>query len=136
MSQEHAVTHIRINIKEGFIETRTKDGSGIRQEFETGIAIQLTPFGKDGEGATRKALAASQAASEPAPLPDAQDQASEAAPTRKEKTPATVIPGRLKNQPKEGRPDSNGKPTAWAHFLGHLEGVDGAVLISASFHNH
>src|SRR3712207_4291285 len=110
MSNENEVTHIRINLKEGFIETRTKDGSGIRQEFRTGVAIQLTPFGKDGEGAARKALAASQPEAEPSPPPDQVDQASEAAPAHREKSPAVVLPGRLKSTPIEGRADSHGKP--------------------------
>ena len=110
MSQENEVISIRIDLKEGYIETRTKDGSGIRQEFRTGIAIQLTPFGKDGEGATRQALAASQPDPEPTTsLPDPAQEASEAAPARREKAPAIVLPGRLKSTPVDGRPDGHGK---------------------------
>src|SRR5215210_9529850 len=136
MSTENEIISIRISLKEGFIETRAKDGSGIRQEFGTGVAIQLTPFGKDGEGAARKALAASQPEGESSPLPDPVDQASEAAPARREKSPAIVLPGRLKSTPVDGRPDGHGKPTAWAHFLAHIDGQEGAVLLSATFHNH
>src|SRR5689334_14648372 len=135
MSQENEVILIRINLKDGFLETRTRDGSGIRQEFGTGTAIQLTPFGKDDEGRMRKTLAASEAKA-PAPLPDPQSEASESAPARREKAPAIVLPGRLKTTPVEGRADGHGKPTARAHFLAHLDGQDGAVLLSATFHNH
>lgn len=140
MPQENEIVSIRINLKEGFIETKGKDGSGIRQEFRTGVAIQLTPFGKDGEGAVRKVLAASQpepeAVSTDADQAEAFEQVSETAPTRRETSPAVVLPGRLKTTPVEGKPDGHGKPTAWAHFLAHVDGQDGAVLLSATFHNH
>jgi hypothetical protein len=134
MSQEK-ITSIRINIKEGFMETRSEDGSGLRVDLATGDVLQQIPFGKDGAGATRRALAASQPEPE-APLPDPVEQASEAAPARREKSPAIVLPGRLKSTPVAGRSDGHGKPTAWAHFLAHLDGQEGAVLLSATFHNH
>src|SRR5262249_35089467 len=140
MSQKNEIVSIRINIKEGFIETKSRDGSGIRQSFQTGEALQLTPFGKDGMGATRKAVAASQSEAEaPSTEVDAipqLDQPGEAVPARKEKSPATVLSGRLKNKPSEGRPDGHGKPTAVSPFLTHQEGADGAVLVYATFHNH
>jgi hypothetical protein len=66
------------------------------------------------------------------PEPAAQD-APRPAPA-KEKAPTTIIPGKLQNQPVEGRPDRHGKPTAYARLLGHLEGEEGATLLSTSFH--
>jgi hypothetical protein len=42
--------------------------------------------------------------------------------------------GRLKADPKEGRPDSNGLPTAWAPLAAHQDGSDEALMLSASFH--
>jgi hypothetical protein len=62
----------------------------------------------------------------------AQDDA-KPAPT-KEKSPTTVIPGKLQSKPVEGRPDRHGKPTAYARLLGHLQGEEGATLLSTSFH--
>lgn len=53
----------------------------------------------------------------------------------REKQPALVLPGRLQTRPMEGRPDGRGKPTAWARFLAHVEDTDGALLLSATFHN-
>lgn len=53
----------------------------------------------------------------------------------REKQPALVLPGRLQTRPLEGRPDSRGKPTAWARFLAHVEGADNALLLSATFHH-
>jgi hypothetical protein len=52
----------------------------------------------------------------------------------KEKSPTTLLPGKLQTKPKEGNPDRHGKPTAWAQFLAHVEGREGATLLSASFH--
>lgn len=53
---------------------------------------------------------------------------------RKEKTPTVVLPGKLQTRPKEGNPDRQGKPTAWAQLLAHVEGREGATLLSTSFH--
>ena len=64
------------------------------------------------------------------PQPQAETQPT---PT-KEKSPTTVIPGTLHSKPVEGLPDRNKKPTAYARMLGHLEGEEGAVLLSTSFH--
>jgi hypothetical protein len=55
-------------------------------------------------------------------------------PPAQEKNPTLVVPGRLQTKPQDGRPDRQGKPTAWAHLLGHIEGRDGATLLSTSFH--
>src|SRR5687768_8403605 len=63
-----------------------------------------------------------------------QPQGSPEATRSKERTPTTVIPGKLQNKPVEGRPDRHGKPTAYARMLGHLEGEEGALLLSTSFH--
>jgi hypothetical protein len=52
----------------------------------------------------------------------------------KEKSPTTVLPGKLQTKPKDGNPDRHGKPTAWAQFLAHVEGREGATLLSTSFH--
>jgi hypothetical protein len=50
------------------------------------------------------------------------------------KVPTVTVPGKLQTKPKEGRADRHHKPTAWAQLLAHLEGRDGATLLSTSFH--
>src|SRR5438105_1102657 len=39
-----------------------------------------------------------------------------------EKEPTVTLTGRLKTQPKEGRPDTKGNPTSWARLAVHEEG--------------
>lgn len=50
------------------------------------------------------------------------------------RAPTSVLSGRLQGRAKEGRADSRGRPTAWARFLAHIEGQDGATLLSTTFH--
>ncbi len=63
----------------------------------------------------------------PAPQPSERSSSTE-------KSPTTVLPGKLQTTPKEGNPDRHGKPTAWAQFLANVEGREGATLLSTSFH--
>ena len=53
-----------------------------------------------------------------------------------EKEAGVTLTGRLKTKPRPGRPDSKGKPTAWARFAAHQVGEDEAHMYSASFHRH
>jgi hypothetical protein len=50
----------------------------------------------------------------------------------KQKDPSAILSGKLKSQPKAGRSDSQGHPTAWARFAAHEE--EGAQLYSCTFH--
>ena len=54
----------------------------------------------------------------------------------KENEPNVTLTGRLKTQPKEGRADRRGKPTAWAKLAVHEDGRDEAKMYSATFHRH
>jgi hypothetical protein len=54
--------------------------------------------------------------------------------SEEQRNPTTVLSGRLQGQAKEGRVDGRGRPTAWARFLAHLEGQEGASLLSTTFH--
>jgi hypothetical protein len=47
-----------------------------------------------------------------------------------------TITGKLKSQPREGRSDGAGNPTAWAKLAAHEEGRDEAHMYSATFHRH
>jgi hypothetical protein len=53
---------------------------------------------------------------------------------KEKKGPTHVIPGSLQTKPVEGKLDRNQKPTAYARMLGHVDGEEGAVLLSTSFH--
>lgn len=53
-----------------------------------------------------------------------------------EKPKAVTLQGKLKSKPQAGRPDSRGKPTAWARFAAHEEEHDGAHLYSTTVHKH
>lgn len=54
----------------------------------------------------------------------------------KEKEQTVTLTGKLKSQPKEGKPDSKGNPTAWARLAVHEEDEKEAHMYLASFHRH
>jgi hypothetical protein len=56
--------------------------------------------------------------------------------TAKEKEKTVTLSGKLKSQPKSGKPDRSGKPTAYADFAAHVEGEKDAHYYVASFHRH
>jgi hypothetical protein len=51
-----------------------------------------------------------------------------------EKESTVTLAGKLKSQPREGRPDGSGLPTAWARFAAHEEGSNQAHMYIATFH--
>jgi hypothetical protein len=51
-----------------------------------------------------------------------------------QRAPTTVVPGRIQGRAKEGRVDGRGRPTAWGRFLAHIDGEEGASLLSTTFH--
>ena len=59
------------------------------------------------------------------------DQASQ---ETREKQQTLILSGRLRAQPKAGRPDRQGRPTAWARLAVQEEGADQAHLYSATFY--
>jgi hypothetical protein len=125
---------IHIDLEEQSIETLAQDGVIVRLTFSPeGVFQQLLRSGSV-EGASQRLLSASEG--QPDTAPEANDQVNPEAPAKREKQPALVLPGKLQTKPAEGRPDGRGNPTAWARFLAHMEGQEGAVLLSATFHNH
>jgi hypothetical protein len=54
----------------------------------------------------------------------------------KEREKTTTLSGKLKSQPKPGRNDRSGKPTAYADFAAHVEGEEKAHYYKATFHRH
>jgi hypothetical protein len=62
--------------------------------------------------------------------------ASDMADTAKEREKTITLSGKLKSQPKPGKPDRSGKPTAYADFAAHVEGEEKAHDYVATFHRH
>jgi hypothetical protein len=52
----------------------------------------------------------------------------------KEKEKTITLSGKLKSQPKQGKNDRSGKPTAYADFAAHVEGEEKAHHYKATFH--
>ena len=140
---------IHIDLDERVIETLAQDGIAIRFTFSPDGVFQQLLTGGSLEGAAQRLLSASQperasetdaviegetSAATDAGVEAPASTAQEAAAPR-EKQPALVLPGRLQTTPMEGRPDGREKPTAWARFLAHMDGQEGAMLLSATFHN-
>lgn len=69
-------------------------------------------------------------ADEPAPEPEVPATQ----PETREKQPTVVLSGRLRTKPKEGRPDNQGRATAWGRLAVHEDGAEQAHLFSATFH--
>lgn len=140
MSQEEEpnirLNDIRINLREGYIQTDAEDGTVVRYSFKPQeVMFQLLQRGNL-EGAATRLLASTGEVPEASSTDQAAETTTPEATTQKEKPPAIVLPGKLQKKPVDGRPDRHQKPTAWAPFLAHMEGHEDAVLLSASFHNH
>jgi len=73
------------------------------------------------------------------PQPQAEAQ-SAALPTQQpesaEQPKPVILSGKLKTQPKAGKPDRQGRPTAYARFSAHVEGEQGPHDYLATFHRH
>jgi hypothetical protein len=54
----------------------------------------------------------------------------------KEREKTVTLSGKLKSQPKPGKADRSGKPTAYADFAAHVEGEKDAHYYIATFHRH
>jgi hypothetical protein len=54
----------------------------------------------------------------------------------KEREKTITLTGKLKSQPKLGKLDRSGKPTAYAEFAAHVEGEKAAHSFVATFHRH
>ena len=138
MDQEQSIRKIEainVNLSGRYIETRLEGGTSLRLSFDAWEMLQHLLLSGDMEATARKLLATGEAQPDiSTPLPT--EQITEDAPAPKQKSPALVLPGKLKTTPIEGKPDSHGKPTATAQFLAHMEGEEGAVRLFSTFHNH
>jgi len=70
----------------------------------------------------------------PASVSDREDESGSPNAEPRERQQAVALTGRIKSRPREGRPDSQGHPTAWARLAAHDEGRDDAHIYSTTFH--
>ena len=134
MGKEHEgagipITAIHINLKDRSITLET--------EGQTVAKLTLAP-----EGVIFYQPQHDLEASNPAPASTQLSQRSSVVESPTSEPPAskerktTVLTGKLKAKPKEGRPDRRGAPTAFARFAAHVEGEDKPHDFIATFHRH
>lgn len=127
MAEEHErsavnLSAVYISLKDRFITFEAEDETATRLTFSAeGILYEVLGPYSLADRAVERLISA--------------DETTEADPA-KEKERTITVTGRLKTQPRIGRPDSRGNPTAWATLAAHEEGRDGPHVWSLSFHRH
>lgn len=120
---------VNIDLRNKAVEVQAEGGTKIRFTYTPrGVLMQLT-LGSEASLSPTDDVVGPPVVEAPA------EPASGAPAAAKPKNPAEVMSGKLQTTPTDGRPDGRGRPTAWARFLAHRDGDDGALLISATFHN-
>lgn len=118
-----------VDLRTSAVEIQAEGGTRLRFTYTPrGVLMQLTL------GTTAAPLVSDDVVGPPL-TDDSADAPTQTSAAPKAKSPAEVLSGKLQTKPAQGRPDGRGNPTAWARFLAHREDHDGAVLISATFHN-
>jgi hypothetical protein len=114
------LTGIHINLVEQVVTLEAEDGRKARLGF--------SPAGNPlpAEGETLEALVAEDEDVGWQPEPSPVEQ--------RERQQTIVVSGQLRSQPKPGRPDRQGRPTAWARLAVQEAGSDQAHLYSATFY--
>jgi hypothetical protein len=107
----------------------------VLSETEVLAKISLSPSGLVFESRSAARLEPA-AVSEPSRPPVDVPATAASVESAAEKARTVTLNGRLKSKPREGRPDAQGKPTAWARFAAHDEDRDTAHLYSTTFHKH
>ncbi len=127
-SQPISLTAIRINFKDRSITFEAEDRPVAK--------LSLAPEGVIFEVSSAPAISTHDAAASPtdASAKPTQEPSSVKPAEGKERT--VTFSGKIKSQPKEGKPDSRGNPTAYARFAVHEEGREDAHLYLATFHRH
>lgn len=114
------LTGIYIDLKNRSIELEDEQGVAARLTFASTGTILFHPSG----GIESIGVAP----------PEAHQPGKATEPTEKECT--VTLTGRLKSQPKEGKPDGRGNPTAYARLAVHQGGQGEAHVYLATFHRH
>jgi hypothetical protein len=68
----------------------------------------------------------------PPPQPEQAPVPAPAAP----KPQTVTVTGRIKSEPRNGRPDGQGNATTWCKLAAHSDDRDGAHMLSCTFHRH
>jgi hypothetical protein len=114
------LTGIHINLVEQVVTLEAEDGRRAR----LGFAPAGFPLPAGGE--TLEALVAED---------EGDGWHAESSPVeQRERQQTIVVSGQLRSQPKPGRPDRQGRPTAWAHLAVQAADSDQAHLYSATFY--
>jgi hypothetical protein len=132
MAKEEAAgirfTDIHINLVDQTITLKKEDEVVATLVFEG----KLPSAGVIFLGSQPQALLASPFDEEPE-TPVSPTSPSDAA---KEREKTITLSGKLKSQPKSGKADRSGKPTAYADFAAHVDGEKDAHDYVATFHRH
>lgn len=115
------LTGIYIDLKNRAIELDDEHGTVVRLTFAPTGTIFFSPTAAGIESAG-------------VPATGAQQPGKATEPSEKEHT--VTLTGRLKSQPKQGKPDGRGNPTAWARLAVHEDGQDEAHVYLSTFHRH
>ena len=119
------ISAIRIDLEQGAVILEAAQEPVARLVFNSGsIFFQTTSVGP----AEVLITAEEESSNSPGPTDDAGAEETE------QKERPVVFSGRLKSRPRQGKPDSQGHPTAWAMLAVHEEGRDDAHMFSTTFH--
>ncbi len=114
---------IKLDLEKRYLQFESTDATAIR--------LSLTPEGIRWELLQPPTITTARA------VDRLVDAAEEEAPSEgKEKEPIQTLTGKLKGIVKEGRPDRQGKKTAYAPMAVHQDGEDKAKMVLASFYRH
>jgi hypothetical protein len=121
---------IKLDLEKRYLQIESTDATIVRLSLTPqGIAWELLqPPTITTARAVERAVQDADAETDPPATPEGAEG--------KEKTPVYTFTGRIKGQVKEGRPDPQGKKTAWATFAAHEEGNDQARVFLADFRRH
>lgn len=120
---------IKLDLEKRYLQIESTDAVAIR--------LSLTPQGIAWELLQPPTITTARAVDRLIETAEAQPVAEAAIPTEgKEKSTIYTYTGKIKGQVREGRPDPQGKKTAWARFAVHEEGQEEARMLSADFRRH
>jgi hypothetical protein len=120
---------IKLDLEKCYLQIESTEATILR--------LSLTPRGIAWELLQPPTITTARAVEHLVETAEAQAEAESAAPAEdKEKPTVYTFTGKIKGQVREGRPDPQGKKTAWARFAVHEEGQEQARMLSADFRRH
>ena len=118
---------IRIDLAERSITLETAEEPVAKLVFSSGTIYFQKPAAEPSEGLITPDEG-------PGDVSDPEPVAAGDIPGSRERQQALILSGKLKSKPRQGRPDSQGRPTTWARLAVHDEDQDNAHIFSATFH--